>query len=169
MLPFPTSSDCAVDRRAGVLHWRGILRVIALDSFADGEVVFPLEGVVRSAPSRYSIQIGWNEHLEAPPDTAWEEVLHQYPWRFLNHQCRPNARIDGRNLRAVGMIRRWEEITFDYETTEWRMAEPFECCCDACGGRWIRGFEALSLGERRRRAPFLAPHLRARLAHGLRD
>ena len=29
-----------------------------------------------------------------------------------------------------------EEITFDYETTEEEMAEPFKCNCH---GRWIRG------------------------------
>jgi SET domain-containing protein len=29
-----------------------------------------------------------------------------------------------------------EEITFDYETTETEMTEPFKCNCH---GRWIRG------------------------------
>ena len=62
--------------------------------------------------------------------------------RYLNHHCNPNSNIvvipDVEPSLVVSNkpIFEGEEITFDYETTESEMAEPFKC---ACHGNWIRG------------------------------
>jgi len=53
-----------------------------------------------------------------------------------------------------------EEVTYDYNTTEYSMASPFLCRCVHCGGREIRGFRHLSIPEQQRRAGILAAHLR---------
>ena len=111
------------------------------------------------------MQIDTEVHVEVPEhaEVDAEQMLVRYPWRCLNHACDPNARIVGRELRALRAIRASEEITFDYETTEWDMASPFPCGCARCGGRTIRGFRHLPRDERERRRPWLAPHLLARI------
>ena len=148
-----------------VVRSDGQLRVVAMHAFRKGERIFELEGVLTPTPSRYSVQIDTNVHVEVPEhaEVDAERMLLRYPWRCLNHACDPNARIVGRELRALRAIRPDEEITFDYETTEWDMASPFPCGCTRCGGRTIRGFRHLSREERERRRPWLAPHLLARI------
>jgi hypothetical protein len=55
-----------------------------------------------------------------------------------------------------------QDITFNYNTTEFDMAEPFACRCGSarCAGR-VQGFRHLSGEERRRLRPWLAAHLSA--------
>lgn len=148
-----------------VVRSDGQLRVVAQHAFRRGERIFVIEGVLTSMPSRYSVQIDTDVHVEVPEHDEYdaESTLVRYPWRCLNHACAPNARIVGRELRALRSIRAAEEITFDYETTEWDMASPFPCGCSRCGGRKIRGFRYLPREERERRRPWLAPHLLARI------
>ncbi len=105
------------------------------------EIVLYLEGNYFQSPTRTSIQVG-NKHIE-----SWEGG-------HINHHCDPNTEIRihknfigtcssslwSGKLVALVVAKRdiqiGEEITFDYETTETEMAEPFECNCH---GRWIRG------------------------------
>lgn len=70
---------------------------------------------------------------------------------FINHSCSPNVAFElpeglqGRQngswvLRALRDVKKGEELTFAYFSTEWDMAQPFDCRCGAteCLGR-IRG------------------------------
>ena len=59
-----------------------------------------------------------------------------------------------------------EQLTFDYNTTEWSMDAPFACACGACSGAAIRGYAHLTSAERAQREPYVAAHLRARAVHG---
>jgi hypothetical protein len=61
---------------------------------------------------------------------------------------------------ALTCIEPWQQITFDYNTTEYDMAEPFDCRCGAksCRGQ-IRGYRWLSPGEKDRIKPYAAAHL----------
>lgn len=149
--------------RHGVLYAHGEYRVIALAPFEAGERIFQLEGIEVSRPSRYTVQLGANRHLDVPPGTSEREAMERYPWRYLNHSCAPNAAVRGRELVALRPIGRLEEITFDYASSEWSLAEPFPCRCGACDGALVRGFAFLSLPERERRRERLAPHLLAHL------
>ena len=106
------------------------------------EIVLYLEGTYLPYPTRTSIRIKDDKHIE-----SWEGG-------HINHHCDPNTEIRihdnfiGRNagnqsqgsLVALVVAKRdintREEITFDYETTEVELAEPFAC---SCHGRWIRG------------------------------
>lgn len=41
-------------------------------------------------------------------------------YKYINHSCSPNMGVRGKNeLRALKDIKRGEEITYDYSTTEW--------------------------------------------------
>lgn len=148
-----------------VVRRDGQLCVVATRKVRPGERVLFLDGMLSRIPSRYSVQIDADVHVEVPEDEEVdaERVIHRYPWRSLNHACAPSARIAGRDLLAIGALRAGDEVTFDYETTEWDMASPFRCVCSACGGRTIRGFRWLSREEREKRRPHLAAHLLARL------
>ena len=60
--------------------------------------------------------------------------------RYLNHHCEPNTVIvsddRGIHLIALDIIKRNDEITFDYNTTESKLTNPFRC---RCHGNLIEG------------------------------
>lgn len=135
--------------------------VFASKEIASGDRILDINGSLQPHPTRYSIQIGADEHIECHETLSTDEMRARFPWRFLNHCCDPNASIVGRTLVARRTIREGEQVTFDYTTTELRMAEPFECRCgaSACLGR-VRGFLALTPAQQIARAAFVAPHLK---------
>ena len=121
--------------------------ILAKGLFADefipkNNIVLYLEGNYLPHPTRSSIQIKDDKHIE-----SWEGG-------HINHHCDPNTEIRihddfiGRNshaqmessLVALVVAKRdidmGEELTFDYEITEFELSEPFRCDCH---GRWIRG------------------------------
>ena len=136
--------------------------VFATQDIAAGERVLDVNGAMQSHPTRYSIQIDLDQHIECHESLPADEMRARYPWRFLNHCCDPNASIVGRTLVARRAIQSGEQVTFDYTTTEASMAEPFDCRCGApkCLGR-VQGFLTLTAEEQRARAPFVAPHLKS--------
>lgn len=147
----------------GVLGQRG---VVASEPIPTGEVVLLVNGMTTDRPSRYSIQVGEHEHVDLPPDVDPARSAVDHPWQFLNHSCAPNARLVGRTVVAARPIGAGDEVTFDYNTTEYDMASPFECRCGAkgCNGRRIAGYRHLAPDLRRALLPFLTDALRARLA-----
>lgn len=149
--------------RLGVLLAHGEMRVLAMQAFKTGEVVDTLRGMIKKRATRYTLQVGWNQHLDVAKDAPLDRIMADHPWQFLNHSCEPSVRVQGRDLVAARPIKAFEELSFDYETTEWDMASPFTCRCGACDGRTVRGFRWLSGEERLRRMAVLAPHLKERL------
>lgn len=139
--------------------------VFATRDIAPGARVLAIEGRLQSHPTRYSIQLGPSMHIEASGEPSSAEMRLRHPWRFLNHSCEPNARVQGHSLLARRPIRAGEQVTFDYTTTEVLMAEPFQCGCGAasCVGL-VRGFAHLTRGAQLARAGRLAPHVKALLA-----
>lgn len=145
-------------RLSSAIH-AGHHHVYALHPAAARDVLLELVGEFSALPNRYSVQLDTDLHLAPPADLQPGQEPDAYLWRFLNHACRPNAAIAGRQLVALRAIAAGEEVTFDYNTTELELAEPFNCHCGACGGRLIRGFKHLSPAEQAQLAPHLAPHL----------
>ena len=126
-------------------------------SFAPGEVICKFKADTRQSGATYlTVQTGTDQHI----------TLHPSFLQYLNHSCAPNCWIDGRTLRALRRIEADEQLTFDYNTTEWSMDAPFECACGACSGAAIRGYAHLTSAERAQREPHVAAHLRARAVHG---
>tara|TARA_Y100000758_G_scaffold28873_1_gene19339 strand:+ start:1855 stop:2229 length:375 start_codon:yes stop_codon:yes gene_type:complete len=102
-------------------------------NYGKGNIVLVLEGNYLPYPTRTSIQVG-DRHLE-----SWEGG-------HVNHHCLPNTKVVVEHgdllmmpyLVAIKDIQIGEQITFDYESTETEMSEPFKCNCH---GKWIRGKE----------------------------
>ena len=100
-----------------------------------GNIILMLRGNKISKPTKTSIQIGDKQHIE------------DHKGGFINHHCNPNAEINvhldfmgsnptSRNetnttalVVAKKTISKGDEITFDYTTTEEKLASPFMCDC----------------------------------------
>lgn len=134
--------------------WNDQSGVYAGREFEPGERVMDVEGDISPQPSRYSIQIGVDRHVHPwGPDT---------PWMYLNHSCRPNLAYDSASagMVAIELIRPGDQLTFNYLTTEWEMAEAFDCACGdpQCFGR-IAGYRHLDAEARDRLAGDRVPHI----------
>ena len=127
--------------------------VIAVQELAPGTPIFPLTGTLTHVPDTYTIQIGAHTHL-LPAGQLW---------RYLNHSCAPNCRIDFSTWTLVTTrpIQGNEELTFNYLTTEWDMVAPFICRCDAlhCYG-YVAGFKYLTPAQQVLLAPQCSSTLR---------
>ena len=148
--------------RVAVVRSGGDYRLVLTAPVPANECLFELVGVSVTVPTRYSVQVGTAEHLDLPPGCLPEEVLDRYFWRFMNHSCDPSAAVRDRRVLSRRPLAAWSEVTFNYNTTEYDMAEPFECRCGsmACQGT-VRGFRYLPDAQRRWLSPWLASHLRA--------
>lgn len=131
--------------------------VVARRNIAAGALVMRLDGPLVDKAGRYTVQVGVDQHVDAETHPAHGD---RYPlWRFLNHSCAPTARVVGRTLRAIAAIKKGDEVTFDYDATEWDMASPFTCLCGAatCRGK-IRGYRHLKPATRATMT-WAAPHV----------
>lgn len=146
----------AVTQRVAVVQRQGQLAVVATAPHAAGDVVLAVSGRIVATPSRHTLQIGRAAHVDAELDEAGRYP----PWRFVNHGCAANTTLVGQNLVALRPIAVGDEVTFDYETTEWDMAAPFVCACGsaACRG-FVSGYRHLSASSRRTLLSPIASHL----------
>jgi hypothetical protein len=72
-------------------------------------------------PTYLTLQVGTDKHIILTP-----EIL-----QYCNHSCDPNvffdtARMEFQALKEIGP---GDELTFFYPSTEWEMAQPFQCFC----------------------------------------
>eukprot|EP00474_Spongospora_subterranea_P008899 CRZ09357.1 hypothetical protein [Spongospora subterranea] len=110
----------------------------ALAPVKQGTVVFEEVGEMKSKPDKYTLQLDDDQHM-----------LCSGPLIFCNHSCKPNCKAVVAyglvSMVAIRPIETDEPITFDYNTTEYDMASPFDCICGAenCAHR-IAGFKNLS-------------------------
>jgi hypothetical protein len=136
------------DGSKGLFARAGILRDEILIDFRGSPVL--------DHPTRISLQIDEDKHIEGSEETN----------AFLNHSCDPTAYYDysGVYLRARRDIAAGEEVTVNYNAGDWDLHEKFTCRCGSpgCIGE-VKGFRHLSLDERLKLAPLLAPYLRRKL------
>jgi SET domain len=102
-------------------------------SFSTKDVISDLEGDVSFTPSKRSIQIARGRHF-----------YNRYV-DYLNHSCTPASYIavgDDGSVRLVALraiTRDSDEITINYNHSEYRLTSPFTCkCCPR--PRIIRGY-----------------------------
>lgn len=142
----PPSSSASVTE-VSIHGQRGVITTLAL---SPGSIVAPLivERTDREA-SRYSIQQDEQRH-----------IVVALPLRLMNHSCQPNCMLDVEKLNVVALrpLAAGDELTFFYPSTEWEMAEPFDCHCGAATClHTIRGARELSDDELS--ASPVAPHI----------
>jgi SET domain len=96
----------------------------ALRTFKAGDVFSAFKaGEVMTVPTYLTVQKDDDVHITLRP------VFLQY----INHSCDPNAFFDTTAMEVVCLkeIRKGDEITFFYPSTEWDMTQSFICHCGA--------------------------------------
>ncbi|NJC72328.1 SET domain-containing protein [Planosporangium thailandense] len=148
--------------RAGVVRSSREYSLVVTQPVDAGGHLFAIDGELTDTPNRYTVQVGHALHVDLPESYGLELILDRFFWRFMNHSCEPTAVVRGREVLALKPLQPWQEITFHYNTTEYQMAEPFDCRCGSsrCEGT-IQGFRYLSRSERERLRPWLSAHLLA--------
>jgi hypothetical protein len=128
----------------------------AAEPIAPGEVIVRLAGPIVGHNTETSIQCGEGVYLDGSGGID----------DYLNHSCEPNGyiRFSDMSVRALRPIGPGEEITYDYNSTEFDMEEGFICQCGAarCLGV-VRGFRYLDQQRRFALRPRLSPFLCAKL------
>jgi len=92
---------------------------------------------ILATPSYQTIQVAVNKHITLDP------LFLQY----TNHSCFPNIFFDTTGYKVICLqeIKPGDQLTYFYPSTEWEMAEPFQCHCGMsnCLG-YINGASYLS-------------------------
>lgn len=95
-------------------------------NISSGEVIcnFGAAAILRT-PTYLTVQTGIDEHIHLKPEFL----------KFTNHSCDPNVFFDTAAMEFVALkdIKPGDEFTFFYPSTEWDMAQPFECMCGSNG------------------------------------
>lgn len=145
----------------GVLVEASQRRLIAVEPIAAGAEIFTLVGRETRVATRYSVQVGPEMHLDSDDLPTDEARVRDRYWMYLNHSCEPSAWIRGLSVIALREIARGEGVTFDYNATEYSMAEPFDCLCGApnCVGR-VSGYAHLDAAQRVRVEAYVSEYLR---------
>lgn len=99
-------------------------------SFMPGDVISTFKAKeTLPEPNYLSVQLNEQEHIMLAPEFL----------QYINHSCNPNVFFDTTNLVLLCLrrIEVGEEMTFFYPSTEWCMAQTFECYCKTqkCLGR----------------------------------
>ncbi|CAO3684302.1 unnamed protein product [Umbelopsis ramanniana] len=95
-------------------------KLLTARSYKKGDVIASLEGLTAGPKAYSSVQISEDEHVELNSDLL-----------YMNHSCSPTVVIDlkRRVVLANVDLAIGDEITFFYPSTEWDMAQPFDCWC----------------------------------------
>ncbi|KAF9878964.1 galactose-proton symport [Colletotrichum karsti] len=80
-------------------------------------------------PTYATVQCGKDKHLNLNSDLL-----------YINHSCEPSLIFDTGNFNILAGpkgLQPGDELTFFYPSTEWHMAQPFDCFCGtpSCRGR----------------------------------
>lgn len=145
----------------------GFLSCQAVEDVKSGSFLTDLWGPVLDLPTAYTVQVEKNKH-----------VCPQGVLVCFNHSCKPNSKFiyESRKISypsldadheifwymvATRDIKKGEDVTYDYNATEYDMAEHFQCNCAAetCLGK-IKGFKYLSLEQQKERASDLSPAIK---------
>jgi hypothetical protein len=137
--------------------------IIANENFEARDVIFPFIGelVPLDEATDKSLQITDDFCIES---TAGFD-------NNLNHSCNPNCYIDFTNrnqpvLVALRDIKKGEELSFNYNATDYDLYDPrctcsFHCNCGAPNClEEIKGYKYLTPEQKREISPYLAPYLR---------
>lgn len=142
----------AKDKRKGVFASEGIRK---------GEKMLDFHGMIvgEKGAGEWDLQIGKNKFIRT---TNGKNQIDN----FLNHSCSPNSfvRKSGGKFYLVALkgIQKGEEITFDYDTTDYDNKElSFECKCSAENCRKkIMGFRYLSRRQKKLLEKHALPYMK---------
>jgi len=140
-------------------HADGTYAFMAFTEIPEGSIICQVTGPKRETPTRYSVQIDHAHHVDVGA-----------PLKYTNHSCEPNARFDFTHwtLNAARDIQPGEQITFNYLTTEFDMAEAFDCKCskEKCFGS-VRGYKHLDEEAKKKIEDIVSPVVKMHQENGV--
>jgi len=116
----------------------------SLQDLARGSLFTKLDSTTPSSAAYSTVQVGVEAHVELNSDLL-----------YTNHSCDPSLVFDmsAMEVRVVAerALKKGDMLTFFYPSTEWEMAQEFECSCGSkgCLGR-ITGAKNMRVEELRR-------------------
>ena len=126
-LPNPTAPQSLFKNEfCEVIELAGSKSLHALKEFSPGEIISPFDAsYVSTKPSYLTVQVGSRKHITLLPQFL----------QYINHSCHPNAFFDTTSMQLVALrpINPGDEFSFFYPSTEWDMAQPFQCHCNQPG------------------------------------
>lgn len=134
--------------------------IIAREYIRKGEIILSFFGkpISRKKVKNPNAVLQLDEDIFLESDGTADESL--------NHSCNPNCYIDFKQLNLVSMkdIQKGQELTFDYNTSEYDLIDQgcsFTCFCGSedCVGD-IKGFKYLPLSHKKKIESFLSPFLK---------
>ena len=132
--------------------------MFAARDFAVGDLVMSSTPAVTSTTTRgsHTIQIDWDRH-----------IFMELPAVLINHSCDANVGIknnsanDAYDFWAIRPIPEGEELTWDYEASEWELSTPFDCGCGSANCRKIlKGFKENGYIIRQQYGEYYADYLK---------
>jgi hypothetical protein len=130
-------------------------RAISLVDLPSGALFARITTATPSKKAYSSVQVSETAHIELNSDLV-----------YINHSCKPNVVFDVSKFEVRvhegRELKKGEGLTFFYPSSEWNMAQPFECGCgeQGCLGT-IRG--AGQLDEEVLRGFWLNEHIKQML------
>lgn len=96
--------------------------LVSTRAYQPGDVISAFgSSEIHKQPSKYTVQVAEDKHIILSPEFL----------QYINHSCNPNVFFNTTTmeLTALQSIAPGDEFTFFYPSTEWDMAEPFNCLC----------------------------------------
>ena len=159
-------SEHAVRQGGSFRVRKGFLSLKAKDDIVSGSFITDLWGLVVDSATPYTIQIEVNKHVDPVGALITEAHLPLLPTKL--QVCISTAQPEWSNPRSSILpylvaerdIKKGEDITVDYTTTEYESARPFKCLCGVvgCPGE-MKGFKFLPAEEKMRRKNLLSQEL----------
>ena len=92
--------------------------------FEKGSVITEFSArAVFATPDYLTMQVDDEQHISLLPECL----------QYTNHSCEPNVFFDTTYMQLIALcnIKPGEELLFFYPSTEFQMAQPFECHCQS--------------------------------------
>jgi uncharacterized protein len=127
-------------------------------NFKKGNLIFAWEGVLKKGRYPYYVGDRWLQIEKC----QWIAPLRNNPGWYINHSCNPNSGIKN-SVQIVAMknIRRGEEVTFDYSTSESEKGWYLICDCENKNcRRIIRSYKSLSTELKLKYRDFISEYLK---------
>lgn len=103
-----TSKSCD---KIAVVCQAGQYAIEAAKPISAGDTIYPINGAETKSPTMYSVQMDFNRHIDSKSEDL-EDIIGNFPWRFTNHSCDPNAKVHDRKFVAVRDITPGEQVTY---------------------------------------------------------
>ncbi|KAH8722775.1 hypothetical protein GQ44DRAFT_555462, partial [Phaeosphaeriaceae sp. PMI808] len=128
-------------------------RSLSLVNLPAGAIFARISNPTPATVAYSSVQASRDLHIELNCDLV-----------YINHSCQPSLVFDMQRWEVrvsedlEGGLKEGDELTFFYPSTEWDMAQPFNCLC---GGRKCRGriSGAKDMPEKVLKEYWLSPHV----------